>query len=65
MLARVTAWGTVVVEGTWGGPFAGASVDELRLSDQGQLIIQSKVVVGSKSAAWKHVYNREDKWTSK
>lgn len=57
--ARLTAWGTLVLDYEWGAPHAGRGRDEFRLDAAGRLIVSSVIQVGGTSAAYDLVYNRK------
>ncbi|WIA35037.1 hypothetical protein OEZ86_003528 [Tetradesmus obliquus] len=58
-VARLTPWGSVVIEYEWGAPHAGRGVDEFKLDEEGRLVLECKLMVGGQTAGYRHVYNRK------
>jgi hypothetical protein len=58
-VARLTPWGSVVIEYEWGAPHAGRGIDEFKLDEEGRLILECKLVVGGETAGYRHVYHRK------
>ncbi|KAF8056366.1 hypothetical protein HT031_006365 [Scenedesmus sp. PABB004] len=56
--ARLTRWGSVVLQYEWGAPHAGRGVDEFSLDEAGRLRVATTITVGGQSASYTQIYAR-------